>query len=129
MMKFVRMRSQSDSATACLAMASGLGYNDAAMVLYEGGPSRPATQSLLLAALERAGIAASSRLGKVYGWQGVPQPSIVRTLLDPSDTWWHWVVYAQNLIFDPGMTAPIHPSHCWRPPVSFIALTKEKVSA
>lgn len=128
-MKFVPMRGQSDSAIACLAMVTGVSYVEAAKLLYEGGPYKPATQSMICAALERAELPHASTGRKVYGWADVPQPSIVRTLLDPSDTWWHWVVLALGMVFDPGLVAPIRPDHCWRPPISCIVLTKEKVAA
>lgn len=119
------MRGTSDSAIACLAMVADISYVEAARLMYEGRPYRPASQSCVLAALGRAGVPASSNMRKVYGWDGIPQPAIVRTLLDPSDTYWHWVVRAQGLVFDPGLVAPIKPEHCWRPPLSFISFQRE----
>lgn len=123
------MRGQTDSAVACLAMAAGIGYEEAAAALYEGGRARPVTQSCMLAALSRAGVASSSTMRRVYGWADVPQPSIVCTLLDPSDSYFQWVVLAQGMVFDPGLIAPIRPDHCWRPPISFLRFERAFVPA
>jgi hypothetical protein len=111
--KFVPQENRnSGCGAACLAMVSGVSYDEALAKLFTDGRSRGLRTQYpqMRAGLRRLGIRHARKILKHRTWDAIETVSLVKCGVD-QDGNWHWVIYDGKCckLYDPLREGPTEP--------------------